>query len=754
MRSAFARSMNRLVRVALALCALAAGLLPGPGARGAPADQDEVISFARLNAPEYSLRGPFDAAYLDFSLPADWKLRDKATLELRMAVFASGEASAPTAATGKTGQTSDTGRGMGGSLQVMLNNITLETVLLERNGEMSVSIPISMTALLAPRSDGRHVLSMLLDTHEPCGMQQATIVIIRPSSALVLPHSQVDPPTDLALFPRPIYQRSFHPDAATVVVPDKPTAADLQAALTVAVGLGHLTDSKFKLDLARVGELTKRARGDAHLIFVGKAPDFPILAEARLPAPAKGPRFSAPGAAAGDGVVQMAVSPWNSSKVLLVVGGEDDSAVIKAAQAVASGTLRGGASDNVALIAATQPQASADGGSVDRTLAEMGYGVQAMYGLGGQYAGYRFDIPVGQTVSEDAYIDLVFVHTAALDYDQSGLTVSLNGEPVASVRLDDTTTRLGSTRVALPATAMRPGTNTLTVRADLLPRVVCVDPRGNGLWMSIRPESLLHLPLEPAQASQPARPIDLASYPAPFTTRPDFSGLALVLAHDDPVGWQVAAKLAFDMGRQSQGGLVNLAAAYGDALPDQVRQERDLLLVGRPSALPLLGELKGALPAPFEPGSDLASEPAAQVVYRMPEGTSIGYIQLLAAPWSAERTVMAVLGSTDEALQTTGAALITPQLRSQLSGNLAVIDGAKIESHDTRPKPKAEQPEQPEEGAEPAAEPAAERPSTMLLVAGAGGAFLALGGIVFGVFWWLRRRARKRAPEEPPGGAA
>jgi cellulose synthase operon protein B len=360
--------------------------------------------------------------------------------------------------------------------------------------------------------------------------------------------------------------------------------------------------------------------------------------------------------------------------------------------------------------------------------------------LGGQYAGYRFDIPPGQAISGDAYVDLVFVHTALLDYDQSGVMVSLNDEPIASVRLDDNSTRLGSARLTLPASSLRPGSNQLTVRADLLPRVVCTDPRSNGLWMVIRPESLLHLPLGPSQESAVSKRIDLSSYPSPFTVKPNLSNLAFVLGTDDLTSWNVAAQIAADLGRHMQGTLVDLAAAYGNDLPEQVRKERDLLLVGRPGTLPLVSELGSAMPAPFTSGSAVASEPDATVAYRMPQDASLGYLELFPAPWSSERTVLAVLGSTDQGLTWAGAALTTPKLRGALMGNLAVIQGDQIDSRDTRPKtnaPTATQPSapttQPEE---------AKRPSIFLLLAAGIMALIMLGGAIYLVVWWRRRGAK------------
>jgi hypothetical protein len=722
--------MRRLLLLALAALLATALISPAPALaqgvapQGQRAEDATTLSFAELGASEQSLRGPADAAYLDFSLPATWELRQGAELRLDLQAFFAGEAE----------------RAFGGTLRVMLNGATLATLLLDTPGSRSLSVSIEREVFTALRPDGRHRLALLLDTDEACATDSYTNLIIRPSSAFVLPHQIVAPPTDLTRLPYPIVQRSLLGDAATIVVPDAPSAAELQAALTVAAGFGRMSGDALALSLTPAGQLSEAARDETHLIVVGRAANLGLLREVELPAPRQGERFAAPGALPDDGVVQLAVSPWNASKVVLVAGGDSDAAVVKAAQAVSSGALRTGARPDLALVAGVAAPPAAETVSLDQTFADLGYASQRMAGLGGQYAGYSFDIPPGLAIEEEAYLDLAFVHTALLDYDQSAITVSLNDEPIASLRLDDNSTSLGGARVALPAGALRAGSNQLTIRADLLPRAVCADPRGNGLWLTIRPESLLHLPLAPAHTDQALPTADLSSYPLPFTATPNLSGVAFVLGAEDPAGWEAAAQVALDLGRQTQGSLMDLAAVYADAVPDTLRQERDLILVGRASALPLLAELGPALPAPFAPGSAVATEPGAAVTYRLDAGASVGYLQLLDAPWSNERSVLAVLGSTDDGLRWAQAALTTPRLRSMLRGNLAVIRGEQVESRDTRPaqaEPAVAEPE-------PAAEAAPAAPGTLMLLGVAGGGLLALAAVVGGIVWWLRRRAGRR----------
>jgi hypothetical protein len=748
--------MNQRVSVLL-LCILLVGMLlpvPRTAAQEVPPVEETVVTFAALDVPEQQLRGPFDSTYVDFSLPASWDVRDGAALQLYFNTFFAGSGGADAAQVGTDGTVpaESGGRTFGGTLEVHLNDILQETVLLDQMGERSVTIPLALEALQEPLNDERHILKIVLDTDEQCGLEQFTSLVIRANSHLVLPHQVVPPPTDLARLPYPIYQHSFRPDAATLVVPDAPTASELQAALTIAAGLGRLTDDEFALDLRPLDALTDVQREQTHLIFVGKPTAFPLLAEMELPAPVSTAGFNIPGATDDDGVIQMVVSPWNATKVLLIATGASDAAVVKAAQAVSSGTLRTGEQPDLAVVAAIQSEVSSNFQGVDQTLGDLGYGTHDMYGLSGQYAVYRFDLPAGQQIEGDAYLDLVFVHSGQLDYEQSGMMIVLNDEPIASVRLDDNSTRLGTTRLTLPATALRPGSNQITIRADLLPRALCIDPRSSGLWMSIRPESLLHLPLAPAQAETTTRVADLSHYPRPITTQANLRDLALVLSPADPISWEVATTLIFDLGAQMQGPLVDLAVVYGDDLPEQIRAERHLLLVGRPSQLPLIAELDSALPAPFE-GGDLATEPEALIVYRTGEDVSMGYLQLLAAPWNAERTILAVLGSSDTGVEWAGAALTTPELRSKLAGNLAVVQDEQIESSDTRStdadvaaEAAAADTEAEAEGH--SGEHSLDRQSLMLLLALAGGALVVLGGLVFIAVWWRQRRIKRQLATE------
>ena len=91
----------------------------------------------------------------------------------------------------------------------------------------------------------------------------------------------------------------------------------------------------------------------------------------------------------------------------------------------------------------------------------------------------------------------------------------------------------------------------------------------------------------------------------------------------------------------------------------------------------ILNELTQAMPAPFQPGTNIASEPKASVQYRLPAGNDLGYLELLAAPWSERRAVLAVLGNSDVGV---AAALLSPDLRAKMTGNLTLINQGQLDS--------------------------------------------------------------------------
>ena len=622
-----------------------------------------VLPFSSLGVADLVMRGPFDSADVRYTPPASWQLNPGAALTLSInASFSSSETLDP--------------RSSGAALQIELNNILVTTLFINQPGEQVFNITIPPEALTTTRTDGRHTLSFFLDAAFDCAYPQETTIVVHSNSMIELPHTSISPAADLTILPRPFFQQnSFLPEASILVLPENPTAGEVQAALTVSTAFGRMSSGELSLTVLPTNLLTNEIRDTSHLIFVGDSARFNLLSQVS---------FTTSGAQPGDGSLQMAISPWNPARAILHVSGSDESGLLKAARALTFGTIQPGADVSTAVISDVNPASTESLVATDRTFADLGYLTRTANSFGVNSIEYRFYMPPGQVPATDPYLNLIFSHSALVDFNNSGLVVVLNDQRISSARFtEETSKQVNTIKVPLHAESLRPGDNRLVIQADLRPTNICSNFSNSGLWFTINAASLVHLPLIPAEVGEGSLLINLSQYPYPFISSPTLSDVGFVLASDDAGSWNIASQLAAGLGRRATGQLLAPQLAFADAITDEFRQNH-LIVIGRPSKLALVSEMAEVMPAPFEQGSDLVIERTPPVVYRLPEGTSLGYIELFSSPWNPSRSVMTLLGSSSDGLDWAFNAMTNPSLRGQVTGNYVVVNREQILSTDTR----------------------------------------------------------------------
>ena len=621
---------------------------------------------------ERTLFAPFDTMDYVFGLPADWILLNGASVQIDLTAFFD-RVNVPDSVVEE--------HGLGGQIQVVFNDKVLTTIFIERNGDQSYNVPIPVEALTPALSEGRHQLVLNFLSEEYCLYGTTSTIIVRPTTRIIIPHQPGSVPTDLTQLPYPIFQRnSFLPSSALLVVPNQPTADELQAAFAVSAALGRMSGGLLQLTLLPVGQFTPEVRGIQHVIFVGKPGGFPVWNEVAWPLSVVEWTNTYP----EDGLIHMTGSPWNGTKVVLFVSGSSDAGVIKASQALGSGLIIGNVQPNLALIQQTNPETTQTIAATDVTFAALGYTTETVRRVGVVRREYQFYVPPGMVAGDDAYVKLFYSHSTLLDYETSSLIVSLNNEPIGSARYADETGQQGILQVGLPKSSIRAGVNRLMVEANLIPIDLFANLLTTELWLTIRAESSIHLPLVVPVGGVVSRALDLGLYPDMFSLSPAQRSIAFVLHPADLTAWRVANQISFDLGDNTNWSLAELEVAFADSVPDAVMQERDLFIIGKPSTLPIIAQLGESLPAPFDAGSDLPRTQKLQVVYRVTPGASVGYLELLPTPWNSARAILTVLGNTDEGLLWSGAALTTPGLRGKLAGDFAVIHGEQIVAGNSR----------------------------------------------------------------------
>lgn len=642
----------------------------------------DIVTFELLEQTEMELIGPYDSASFSFDMPPDWAILEGASLNLLMGVAFNTDAQrqlGPFA-------------GVSGTLTVRFNGELLAVLPLNNVGEIERVLPIPINAFTAIRDDGRMVLSISLDNRIACDdryRNERINVFIHQQSYFNFPHESIQPATNLENFPRPIFQDSFSDDFALLVIPDQPSAAELQAALTVAAGLGNITDNNLIMDMTTLGGLTSEQIRNTNIIYIGGASSLPVLSELDLPQPVSEGKFQIAESEADDGVIQMINSPWSNAHVILVVSGNTDQGVIKAGQAIGSSVLLTSHSPNLAVVQQVQVVPVPIAQQTSQTLTDLGYEGWLFQYRGGGTESYNFYIPPGMTVAPDAYLELVYAHSALLNFDRSGIVVVLNGSPIGSVRLSESTAGQATNRVkiTLPASAIKPGNNFLEMKVSLLPPDICETLGMQGIWINLWPETTLYLPLIPAPVNLVSN-LDLAAYPAPFVYDPMLGSTAFVLAHNDLESWRLALQMAAFLGQSARGPLSALSVFYADEISEAEREQYNLLVVGSPSQLSIMDEMNSFLPAPFADGSDNAAmEDSFQVTYRIPSDSPLGYVQMMSSPWNTYNVVLAVLGNQTQGVSWAASSLIDPKLRSRLAGNFAVVNASQIMTSDTRLSP-------------------------------------------------------------------
>jgi len=639
---------------------------------------ENILTLEQLGKTEQILQGPYDSRTVTFSLPSSWKLSSGVQFDMNFSI----------SYTALTGGLANLSQAYGGTLTVSFNGVTISILQIDQVGEHTLNFNIPDKALISRRVDGRHEINLSLDSGLICDVYNNVSLVLRPSSRLILPHTIGAPSTDFARFPQPFSQDAAWPDSALIVLPDSPSAAEIQGALTVGAALTNLTSTAFALNLTTEANLTPDERTNNNLVMVGKASSFQTLDQIALPQPITTNGVNVPGSGPDDGILQMVASPWNTTKVILLVSSVTDAGIPKASQALTTGFIRPTDQPNVAVISTVEPLPIPQAVPVDQTLADLGYGIDSttdrISRAGTASSVYFFYTAPGTVAGNDAYFELQFSHSGLLNFGRSGLTVLVNDQPIGSYHFTAESAQTRNTvKFQIPAPALLPGRNRLEVRTDLFPNDNCTPPNFAGLWVSLWPESLLHLPTEPISANLMAL-YDMSLYPVPFVQHPTLGNTSFIVSQNDLPGWKTALRIASDLGDRVNAQLVTLKAYYADAIPDTARSEDHLIIVGRPNALPIIAELRDQLPGPFDPGSEIAVEKNTQVAYRLGANAQVGYLELLASPWNTERVILAALGNSDLGLAQAADAITITTLRNRLAGDFALVLNGQLTVTDTR----------------------------------------------------------------------
>ncbi|MCL4303439.1 MAG: cellulose biosynthesis cyclic di-GMP-binding regulatory protein BcsB [Anaerolineae bacterium] len=452
--------------------------------------------------------------------------------------------------------------------------------------------------------------------------------------------------------------------------PGQTISATVQARLDEAMGGGQIVEHTATLLDAR-GEVINVDTLTSTLALE--------TSTATVSSPTKGSYFFAEkgqGVPETDGLIQIFESPWNEQRGVLLVTGLNEAAVLLAAHALAAPSRLPGMQGQFAVVQATRPvtRDPALPEERDLTLSELGYDDLVLPGrlTSRNAAQLYFTLPFGVRVTNEAFLSLHLAHSVALNPISATLELSLNQVPFSSVELGPENTEDGVIKVPLPSQRLRAGRNNMEMRVTATDWPHCQDPNTLArYWATVYSDSFMHLPTD-NQVKQAT--FDLSNYLRLLSINPDLKDVAVLLPPQVTAEEvQGMVQLLSLLGSQAQGNYFRPRVMPSNQAEPNLWPDHHLIVLGRPTRNPYLALINDRLPQPFIPHSDEIQQQVDNIVYRLPPGYDLGYIQLLPVPWNEARAVLVATGTTDTGFHWALNALSNRGLISQMKGNLALL---------------------------------------------------------------------------------
>jgi len=506
---------------------------------------------------------------------------------------------------------------------------------------------------------------------------------IHNTSFFTLPYEQAKATPDLGVFPYPFLQPSeLIVNQVTIIVPDDPKPTELNAVATLAAKLGQL-NSYFNMNVTVLpaSQANQPSTLSGNLIYVGLADHLRVLSTEKLPFVddsggiikfiyADGKLVNQ-----NDGILWTDVSPSNDKSARLIVTGQTDQALEKAAKGLADDSVYTRLIGQFGIIQEVPTTYSTALMKPVLNLEDLGYADATAAGTTQQAVDYVLQLTGEWRVASEATLNLHFAHSALLNPRSSTLTVQVNGIPIGSSLLSADNAENGQAAFKIPARLFQIGNNTLTIVTDMqLPydpenQYFCDEDQTINAWVTVFADSALTLPEGPTSLV-----LNLRDFPAGFTKTGDLSDTAFVVA--DEADWSAAQAIAWIAARV---GRFSASTAFAPSVIPESQYPKDgdaatnHILIGEPLQNQAISQLSDILPLPFAKGSNDLQNPEKIAQITMPNGSgSIGYLQCALSKNGQPRLV--VSGNSAEGVLWAAKALYDQVLASQLKGNYAVMD--------------------------------------------------------------------------------
>jgi len=464
----------------------------------------------------------------------------------------------------------------------------------------------------------------------------------------------------------------------TFVLPDMPTSAETNAAALVSAKLGQFASWRtLNINFASQSDaLSNPAALKGNVILVGQASHLSLLSDLNAPwkivngslQDTKGVSY------AGEaGILWTGQYPDNEHQSVLVVTGNTEASLLKAAQALTMDSVIEQLPDNLAVLNQVPASISSQATYTSTfTLADYQYLDTTSWGTTEQRIAYTLPLATSWKVQDDVTLRLHFAHSDFGELNESFITILMNGTPADTIQLTADNAEDAWQEIIIPARLFDFGDNVLTVVSNInLPdgyrdaRYDCLDVDPTSSWIVVFADTELTVPLGPS-----GDVLSINEFPYAFIGNSDLSDFGFILPDStDKNIDEMVIRLSGFLGHYLNGNGIGLQVFTPAEYAKLVEKPTHLFMIGQPTTNSKIAELNKQLPQPFEEGTN---NPTAlnDMVQVDPNFADIGYLQALLD--SDGNPMLIATGTSDKGIGWAVDALMDTTNIKNLYGDLAL----------------------------------------------------------------------------------
>ncbi len=280
---------------------------------------------------------------------------------------------------------------------------------------------------------------------------------------------------NLSAFPVPfVNDPSINKDEIVIMMPENTNNKNLEMAYYT--GKAFIKRESWRgVDLIGVisNTASQEVKSNHHIVMIGPADQIqPLLNNLKLPL-----QFNAQHQWIDNqnklipdntGIIILIASPWNNTKAFMIVTGNSDQGVMKAAQALRHKTFSQSVLFNqyVLVNQLSRPHFSTIDWS-DTSLKELGFNDMTIFGRGDHSIKYTINLPTNRLPQE---MDIAFQYSLSpllSSRNNSFLSIYMNGLPVTATRIEPESNNKQTWKVHIDGINLLPGKNELDCRFNL-----------------------------------------------------------------------------------------------------------------------------------------------------------------------------------------------------------------------------------------------------------------------------------------------